>query len=99
MADDIKFNCSEAQKLLTAINNCKNSLNSLANRIENEVKKAGSWWQGPAYDGFKESYVGPNCAKSVIIGVAEDTAKIRSFVMEAAEAKKSWEIKGAGKFR
>jgi len=51
MSDNIKFDFPKAQTLLKSINDCKKSLYSLATRLNNEVSKAGSWWNGDSYEG------------------------------------------------
>ena len=98
MSDNIKFDFAKAQSLLNSINECKRSINSLATRLGTEVNKAGSWWIGESYDGYKDSFFGVNGGKSTVDGIAAQTATIGNYLITVAQMKRGWEQRGKSNF-
>lgn len=94
MIDDINFNFSKATGLVRRINESKDSLNKIADRISAEINNSGRWWGGESYEAYKGGFTSIEKGRPAILGVAGNTTYVSNYLTVAAEAKMDWETKG-----
>ena len=97
MVDNIAFNFSCATSLLKAINECDDTLAGLINKLNNDVEKAGIWWEGESYQAYRKLFVGPGGRKTILVEVADQASSLSSRLIRIAEKKSQWEQAGARK--
>jgi len=98
MIDSITFNFSCATSLLKAINECGDTLAGLINKLNNDVEKAGAWWEGESYQSYRKLFTGPGGRKTILVEVADQASSLGSRLIRIAEKKREWEQSGARKF-